>query len=211
MTQKTLLSLLLILLLGCQSTPEITLENGDLLFLDRSVGNLSEAITAVTQTEKATDYSHVGLVEKTDQGTWVLHAAPENGSERIALHDFLAYAKKDSSTVIAYRIKPEIPYDASRAIQKATQLLGKPYNYSYILTDTAYYCSDFVYRAFEEDGIFTLEPMTFKNPTTGTIHPTWISHYEKMGLEIPEGLPGCNPNGMAASEKIEKLGILQQP
>jgi hypothetical protein len=27
-----------------------------------------------------------------------------------------------------------------------------------------------------------------------------------MGLEIPEGQPGCNPNGMAASGKLKKLG-----
>lgn len=203
--------ILFLLIVSCNSKEELVLKNGDLLFLDQSIGNLSEAITAVTQTDKVTDYSHIALVEKTDQEIWVLHAAPENGSERISLQDFLTYAKKDSSTVVAYRIKPEIHFDASRAIQKAQQMLGKPYNYSYILTDTAYYCSDFVYRAFEEDNIFTLEPMTFKDPISGTIHPTWVSHYEKMGLQVPEGLLGCNPNGMAASAKIEKIGILQQP
>lgn len=203
--------ILFLLIVSCNSKEELVLKNGDLLFLDQSIGNLSEAITAVTQTDKATNYSHIALVEKTEQEIWVLHAAPENGTERITLQDFLAYAKKDSSTVVAYRIKPEIHFDASRAIQKAQQMLGKPYNYSYILTDTAYYCSDFVYRAFEEDNIFTLEPMTFKDPISGTIHPTWVSHYEKMGLQVPEGLLGCNPNGMAASAKIEKIGILQQP
>jgi len=203
--------ILFLLIVSCNSKEELVLKNGDLLFLDQSIGNLSEAITAVTQTDKATNYSHIALVEKTEQEIWVLHAAPENGSERISLQDFLTYAKKDSSTVVAYRIKPEIHFDASRAIQKAQQMLGKPYNYSYILTDTAYYCSDFVYRAFEEDNIFTLEPMTFKDPISGTIHPTWVSHYEKMGLQVPEGLLGCNPNGMAASAKIEKIGILQQP
>jgi hypothetical protein len=203
--------ILFLLIVSCNSKEELVLKNGDLLFLGSVAGELSEAINTVTQTEKATNYSHIALVEKTDQEIWVLHAAPENGSERISLQDFLTYAKKDSSTVVAYRIKPEIHFDASRAIQKAQQMLGKPYNYSYILTDTAYYCSDFVYRAFEEDNIFTLEPMTFKDPISGTIHPTWVSHYEKMGLQVPEGLLGCNPNGMAASAKIEKIGILQQP
>jgi hypothetical protein len=29
-----------------------------------------------------------------------------------------------------------------------------------------------------------------------------------MGIEIPEGQAGCNPNGMAASDKIEKVGNL---
>lgn len=203
--------ILFLLIVSCNSKEELVLKNGDLLFLDQSIGNLSEAITAVTQTDKATNYSHIALVEKTDQEIWVLHAAPENGSERISLQDFLTYAKKDSSVVVTYRIKSDYVFNADTAVARAKKMLGKPYNYSYILTDTAYYCSDFVYFAYAKDSIFTMNPMTFKDPETSEIHPTWITHYAEMGLEVPEGLLGCNPNGMAASAKIEKIGILQQP
>jgi len=53
-----------------------------------------------------------------------------------------------------------------------------------------------------------MNPMTFKDPKTGNFYPTWVEYYQKMGLEVPEGMPGCNPNGLAASEKLERLGSL---
>jgi hypothetical protein len=88
-------------------------------------------------------------------------------------------------------------------------MLGKPYNFSYILSDSAHYCSEFIYRAFAPDSVFALAPMTFKDPQTGEFPEAWVEHYQKLGIEIPEGLPGCNPNGMAASERLERIGILK--
>jgi len=41
--------------------------------------------------------------------------------------------------------------------------------------------------------------MTFINPKTRKIDDFWISFYKKQNLEVPEGQPGCNPNGLAAS------------
>lgn len=194
---------------SCQvpiSFPNI--ENGDLLFVGNSQGNLSKAIDEVTQTDKSTNFSHIAMVEKSGKNIWVLHAAPEKGSERIRLKKFLKTQKKDGSQIDIYRIKKEFHPDFDRAIQKAKSMLDKPYNFSYILSDTAYYCSDFVYRSFENDSIFEMNPMTFKNPGETDFNPTWVEFYKKQNLEIPEGKPGCNPNGMAASEKLERIGRL---
>jgi len=88
-------------------------------------------------------------------------------------------------------------------------MLGKPYNFSYIMSDSAHYCSEFIFLAFVSDSIFKLEPMTFKDPKTGTFPTAWVEYYQKMGIEIPEGKPGCNPNGLAASEKREQLGKIE--
>ncbi len=196
-------------LLACQfHHPTENLENGDLLFVGNSEGNLSNAINAVTQTSHKTDYSHISLVEKSGKEIWVLHAAPENGSERITLKEFLKTQKKDGSQIDVYRIKKVFHPDFDHAIQKAKTMLGKPYNFSYILSDTAYYCSDFVYHSFEKDSIFEMNPMTFKNPGESDFNQDWVDFYKKMNLEIPEGKPGCNPNGMAASEKLERIGSL---
>ncbi len=54
-----------------------------------------------------------------------------------------------------------------------------------------------------------LNPMTFKDPETGEFLPTWIEYYEKLGVEIPEGQPGCNPNGLASSDKLIRLGLVE--
>ena len=62
---------------------------------------------------------------------------------------------------------------------------------------------------FEKDALFELNPMTFIDPATGEFDKTWIAHYRKLGIPIPEGEPGCNPNGLAASDKLEFLGQFQ--
>jgi len=212
MSCKLKLASLFIFLAGLfaciQPEPRIKLQTGDLLFREKSSENISEAIDQVTQTSGATHFSHVGLVEVTDTGIVVLHAYPEGGTCIVSLNEFL-HPKGDSVRVIAYRLKSEGQKAIPAAIQKAHSMLGKPYNFSYILSDTAYYCSDFIYRTFATDTVFNLEPMTFKDPKTGNFPAAWVEYYQKMGIEIPEGKPGCNPNGLAASEKLDKLGEIR--
>jgi len=209
---KSISNIFFIILVGLfsctQPEPQIKLQSGDLLFRGKSSENISEAIDKVTQTSAATHFSHVGLVEVTDTGIAVLHAYPEGGTCIVSLKEFL-HPKGDSVRVIAYRLKEEGQKAIPAAIQKAHSMLGKPYNFSYILSDTAHYCSEFIYLVFAADSVFKLEPMTFKDPKTGTFPKAWVEYYQKMGIEIPEGKPGCNPNGLAASEKLEKLGEIK--
>jgi uncharacterized protein YycO len=191
-----------------QPASQIKLQSGDLLFREKSSENISEAIDKVTQTSGATHFSHVGLVEITDSGVVVLHASPESGTCIVSLSEFL-HPKGDSVRVNAYRLKEDWQKAIPAAIRKAHSMLGKPYNFSYILSDTAHYCSEFIYLAFAADSIFKLEPMTFKDPKTGTFPAAWVEYYQKLGIEIPEGKPGCNPNGLAASGKLERLGKIE--
>jgi hypothetical protein len=204
-----LIFLFLASLFACtQPNSQIKLQSGDILFREKSSENISEAIDQVTQTSGETHFSHVGMVEETDGGAMVLHASPEGGTCIIPLQEFL-HPKGDSVTVIAYRLKDEWQKSVPIAIRKAHQMLGKPYNFSYILSDTAHYCSEFIYLAFAADSVFKLEPMPFKDPKTGTFPPAWVEYYRKMGIEIPEGKPGCNPNGLAASDKLVRLGKIE--
>ncbi|MDP3915633.1 MAG: YiiX/YebB-like N1pC/P60 family cysteine hydrolase [Bacteroidota bacterium] len=191
-----------------QPAPKIRLQSGDVLFRGATSGKISEAIDKVTQTSGETHFSHVGLVEVSDTGIVVLHASPEGGTCVVSLDEFL-HPEGDSVMVVAYRLKEEWQKAIPAALTRAKKLLGKPYNFSYILSDTAHYCSEFVYLAFAADSVFTLEPMTFKDPATGSFPSAWADYYQKMGLEIPEGQPGCNPNGMAASDKLERIGQIK--
>lgn len=208
MQNKILIIFLSFFLISCANQNGVQLRNGDLLFVGNASGDLSKAIDEVTQTNLKTNYSHVALVEKSGDGFWILHAAPKNGSERISLKDFLEIQKKDHSNVDVYRIKNSKQTDFESAISKAKSMLGKPYNFTYVLSDSAYYCSDFVYHSFEKDSVFKLNPMTFKNPGETEFNQGWIDFYGQLNMEIPEGKPGCNPNGMAASEKIKFIGRL---
>ena len=44
---------------------------------------------------------------------------------------------------------------------------------------------------------------------TDLFYEGWIIHYNQLGIDIPEGLPGCNPNGMSASDNLVFVMFLQ--
>jgi hypothetical protein len=187
-----------------------SLVTGDLLFagvlLDKQE-DLSSAINEVTQTNEQTNYFHVGITEVHDDTVWVIHAAPGKGVCREQLEKFI---NNSSDLVDVYRLKDPYRSFISAALERSRALIGQPYDSVYIMgCGHGYYCSGLIFTLFEGYDVFSLEPMTFKDQKTGEFHPGWVEYYEKMGRAIPEGLPGCNPNGMAASPSLFFLGRLK--
>lgn len=201
--------LIISFMLSCKNSQIPGLDNGDLLFVTAKETGLSGAINKVTQKQKNASFDHIGIVEKNREGIFVLHAAPKGGSQKQKVKEFIKNQSDEGQKVIIYRLKPQYQNAVPTAIRKAESMLGKPYNFNYILDEHSYYCSDFIERAFREDHIFKLEPMTFIDPKTGTTNTFWQEFYRKKNLEVPEGEPGCNPNGLAASGKIERIGELK--
>jgi len=183
-------------------------KSGDLLFRGRMQGSLSQAIDAVTQTAKEHHFTHMGIVEVLNDTVWVYHAAPEKGVCKELLADF-SLNEEDSVVLGHFRIKESNSEMINRALGIAKQYVGQPYNYTYIMKDEGFYCSEYVYQLFKQDSIFKLNPMTFIDPSSGEYHSAWIEHYHDLGIDIPEGLPGCNPNGMAANERLDFLGLVE--
>lgn len=205
---KNLYFILLFLLVSCSSQTTLTesdLKNGDLIFVEARVENLSGAINRVTQKSEIAKFDHLGLIEISPNGIYVLHASPELGSAKEPLKDFYEKNLETQQEMVIYRLKKEYQSAIPKAIEQAKQMLDKPYNFTYILNEESYYCSDFVERAFREAGIFEHIPMNFKNQQ-GEIDSFWISFYEKLQLDVPQGQPGTNPNQLAGSEKLIRLG-----
>ncbi len=199
---------LTVVLSGCNNTNDLELKTGDLLFRGKTPSSLSTAIDDVTQTGEGKHFSHVGIVEINDCQVFVIHAEGMSGVCRESLNAFLSDDKGENFYVEAYRLGAKWSGGISEAIQRASGVIGEPYNYTYIIEDSGYYCSELIWYAFAPDSVFSLEPMTFKDPATGDFHEGWMEHYKKLGIAIPEGMPGCNPNGMAASDKLEFLGVV---
>ncbi|SIQ19768.1 Permuted papain-like amidase enzyme, YaeF/YiiX, C92 family [Chryseobacterium sp. RU37D] len=197
------------LFLSCKNSVASDLRNGDLLFVTAKQTGLSGAINNVTQKEENAPFDHIGILEKADNGIFVLHAAPKGGAQKQALKDFLKDQSEEGQKVIVYRLREQYQNAIPEAIEKAESMLGKPYNFNYILDENSYYCSDFVERAFRNDHIFKLEPMTFIDPKTGNTNTFWKEFYHGKNLAVPEGELGCNPNGLAASDKLERIKELK--
>ena len=201
----TFLLPIIYLLVSCKSTQPNGLKNGDFVFVTAKNTGLSEAINNVTQKNKKETFDHIGILKKEKETFYVLHAATDGGSQKQELGSFIINQKSDNQNIIVYRLKNEYQKTIPKAIEKAENMLGKPYNFNYILDENAYYCSDFIERAFRDNHIFALEPMTFKDPKTGEIDTFWKEFYTKKNLEVPEGKLGCNPNGLARSNKIKRI------
>ena len=184
------------------------IKNGDLIFVGAQTEELSGAISRVTKISEKTNFDHVGLIEKTSDSIFVLHAAPMGGSQREEIHHFYTSQTEKNNKIVIYRLQKEYQATIPNAITKAKTMLGKPYNWLYILNDDELYCSDFVERAFRNDKVFELIPMNFKNKETGIIDNFWIDFYRKKGKEVPQDEPGTNPNQLATSEKLIKVGEL---
>ena len=196
-------------MLSVSCSTSVKIESGDLVFRGATQNDLSEAINEVTQTSKATNYSHIGLCDVVDDKVIVYHSDFDRGVVKESLEKFLNPNDSLTYNVDLYRIKNITKKQVIKAISIAKQLVGESYNTTYILEDEGYYCSEYIYELFKADSIFTLEPMTFINPETNDFHEGWISHYKELGIEIPQGKLGCNPNGMANSETILFLDNLK--
>ena len=185
------------------------IKNGDLIFVGAQTEELSGAINRVTKLSDETNFDHVGLIEKTSDSFFVLHAAPMGGSQREEIHHFYTSQTEKNNKIVIYRLKDDYQKTIPNAISKAKTMLGKPYNWLYILNDDELYCSDFVERAFRNDNVFELIPMNFKNKETGKIDDFWVDFYRKKGKDVPQDEPGTNPNQLASSEKLIKIGELK--
>jgi len=205
MRQILLFSVLLTALFGCTNQSEPSLKNGDFLFLYAMDDSLSQAINTVTENSTERHYSHQGIVQISGGDTLVYHSAPNKGVVRDKLSAFRMDSEGNERGMDIYRMHDSMKKHLPVIWKRANILLGKPYNETYVMEDDGFYCSEFIYALYSTYNIFELEPMNFKNPETGTYPKAWIDHYQKLDMQIPEGKPGCNPNGMAKSPFLTKV------
>ncbi|MBB4133205.1 MULTISPECIES: YiiX/YebB-like N1pC/P60 family cysteine hydrolase [unclassified Xanthomonas] len=204
-----LLLLLALLALACLPTTSMALQlqDGDLLFVTAARTGLSGAIDDATARQDAPSFDHVALVAGDGDTQVVLHA-DDKGSRQQALSDFVVDANAKHRQISVYRLTEAYRGAIPAAIAQARRMLGKPYNQTYVQDDDSYYCSDFIERAFRAQQVFALQPMNFKNPHTGKISPYWTDFYRSKGMDVPQGLPGTNPNDMARAPALHYLGQL---
>lgn len=201
--KKVALLLTTCLLCACNDMKD-RLQTGDLVFVSKGESAFSKAISASTA-DSLTSYTHVGIIDCEDDGNiYVIEASSENGVVMTPLDSF----KTDDKQLDYYRVvSGEI--DPEEIILKAKKYIGQPYDYFYLPDNGKMYCSELVYECYldpEGKPIFKSQPMNFRDED-GNMPQFWIELFQKNNMEIPEGVPGTNPNDLSKSEKITKLCI----
>lgn len=191
------------------SAQSSVVKNGDLLFIDTQCGPMCEAINAVTEGFDGQDFNHVGIVFEDAQHNFFVYEAISQGVVKTPLDDFL----NRSDVIYKGTIDERYQYLITDAIDYCDSQLGVPYDADFLYDNGKYYCSELLYDAFlyanDNQPFFRLFPMTYKAPDTNEFFSVWVTHFAQQGIDIPEGLPGCNPGGMSlnAHLQMEKLSI----
>ncbi len=194
-----------------QQKSRFAIEKGDLLFQDLDSDSISNAIETVTGGSAKLSFSHVGIVDINKNGDTLVLEAISKGVCFTKLDSFLKRSlnPKGKPKVEVGRLNSEFKTLIDPALLAGKELIGKAYDEVYVIGDSNYYCSELIYEMFvsNKDSIevFKLNPMTFKDGKTGEYMPFWLTYYNKLGVEIPEGKPGLNPNGMTQSPNIKMV------
>ena len=180
-----------------------TLHSGDLIFVASENSDFERSIVEVTKSETL-NFSHVGIINVTDSGIFVVEAVPEKGVVYTSLQEF----KNENINGVLYIgfLKPTYKKYAKDALNRACSHLGKGYDYVFDFENDLYYCSELVYDAYAHASndlhFFEIIDMTFKKEGTDELLPFWVEYFEKLNVFIPEGKPGVNPTGLSNSEKL---------
>jgi len=174
------------------------LQEGDLLFCISANEN---QITQVTQGAEGQAIDHVGIVHLRGDSVFVLEAIHQG----VVLTPMDSFLLRRDSLVLASRLVDTI--GVSRSVQRALQYLGKPYDFEFMPSDSAFYCSELVQKNYLDDHnqlVFQPIPMSFHDKT-GKVTQFWKDYYARRGMQVPEGKPGSNPGALSRSRKLRFL------
>ena len=168
------------------------LQPGDLLFYVDTDG-MGAAVSAATGR-----YTHVALVESVGDTVWIIDATQRYGVSR------RPFLRRPESSVRPY---PDIyrltmAFDTLAVIERAQALVGLPYDNAFLPDNNAYYCSELIQTAF--DTLFPSAPMNWRDKD-GNLPQYWVEHFERLGMPVPEGVPGTNPTDLSHSPLLRKL------
>lgn len=194
------LSFWTLLLTGC--TTELTeLRTGDLLF----VGGKSDMDKAIK--ESTGQFTHVAIVVRDSNNLYVYDATPRFGVRQWTYQEFMNNMD-EGDTVIPMRIEEEFDEDHLRCF--LADAVGTPYDSAFSHNNDRFYCSELVYRSFLDsycsEYLFAVQRMNWRDKE-GNIPDYWVEWFNRVGVPVPEGEWGTNPNDMFHSSFLKPIRL----
>lgn len=187
---------------------DFKLHKGDLIFQEACANDLENSIKQVTNSIDNYEFTHVGMVYIDNKNSIFVLEATHPRTVLTPISEYL-YPKNEKNCYpksVVGRLKEKYQPLITDALAEGFMLLGKDYDYGFVLENDMYYCSELVYeilkRANKGEDVFPLNMMTFKYKDSDEIAQGWIEYFSKHGLSIPEGELGINPGAMSRSDVI---------
>ena len=118
------------------------LQEGDLLFQALPHNPLVDAIEGAS----GAPFSHCGIIHQTATGWVVIEAI--GPVKETPLAQWKAQAR--DRLYVTYRLKPVFKEKIPAFIKAAQAMEGRPYDHHYAWDEEAIYCSELIYKAFEQ-------------------------------------------------------------
>jgi Orthopoxvirus protein of unknown function (DUF830). len=186
-----------------QSNFATLVKEGDIVFQHLNGGELGRAIDKVTYGYRGKDYNHCGMVVRVGDSLKVVEAIGKN-VHLSTIKEFQGRCAKND--LLIGRLQPKYSSLITKAEKAALAYQGVPYDDYFEMDNGRLYCSELIYEAFKmaNNGkpFFVLKPMTFKDPDTGRLFPSWVEYYKNLNFPIPQGKPGINPGLLSRSSKL---------
>ena len=168
-------------------------QEGDILFQSLPRSPLVNAIEGVSQSP----YSHCGMVAK-QNGSWVVYEAYRN-VEATPLKEFIFRGRNHGFAV--YRLKADHRQYISATIENITKYLGRPYDVRYRMDDEYIYCTELIYKAYQESSGQQLGTLVrFGNLNWRPFEST-IKHFERGPVPLDRKM--ITPKHMAQAKQLK--------
>lgn len=203
--------LLVLTAFSCRQ-PAATLRNGDLVFvgipMDYSLeaDSMDAAISASTGKD-GLNLIHVAIAEVRGDSTWIIDATIKHGVDRHPLDTFLSDFTLRDGSLPEFFIGRVKGIDADAAVERAKRYCGRGYDSRFLSDNEELYCSELVqlsYLSASGEQVFDSEPMNFQAPD-GTMPVYWEQIFAILGMDVPQGIPGTNPQAMFLDRKVKKV------
>ena len=192
-----------------------SLRNGDLVFVGLPMDywadstSMDAAISAATGTEGALNLIHVAIAEVKADSVWIIDATIKHGVDRHPLDTFLRDFTLHDGSYPAFIVKRVKGVNANKAVEKAKTFCGRNYDSRFLPDNEDLYCSELVQDCYlDRDGfpVFQSAPMNWLAPD-GTMPPYWTKLFAMLGMEVPQGVLGTNPQHMSEASNLIDVNV----
>jgi len=203
-------------LVGC-SRPSI--RTGDLIFVgipakhhSTDTSSMANAISDATGTEEGINMVHVAIAEVEKDSIWIIDATIKHGVDRHPLDTFISDFTRHDGSLPSFEVMRVKGYGKKATegfVQNAKQYLGCPYDNYFAADNDAYYCTELVRESYLDSKggyIFSEKPMNFKD-SLGNMPAYWERLFKKLGVPIPQGEMGTNPQDMSKEAVLEPVNV----
>lgn len=170
-----------------------TPQEGDILFQSLPHSRLVNAIEGVSECP----YSHCGIVSQQD-GEWVVFEAYRN-VEATPLREFVFRGRQQG--FVALRLKSAHQQHVSATIANVKNYLGRPYDARYRMDDERIYCTELIYKAFEQACGQQLGELERLEDLNWKPHEESIRHFEQGPVPLEREM--ITPKQMALAAQLE--------